>query len=251
MKYVYRIDDLSPFMDMEVLDAYLELFSTHGVVPLLGVIPDNRDEHLMTHQENPRFWEKMRVLSGEGCIEIAQHGYHHLYSTDDGGVLGSRYGFGNRSEFAGLPYEEQVHKIGSGLAILREQGLDTKVFMAPSHTFDFMTLQALRNLGFESITDGIALYPFDMGGVRWVPCQFGRPLYFPIGILTICLHIKTFNSSYYKALDKHLSCGYPWLRYSEASQLPVTASTRIMNEFFAIAYYGGLKLKRVIRRMKE
>lgn len=75
-----------------------------------------------------------------------------------------------RSEFAGLPLDEQKRKIGDGVALLREQGIEPRVFFAPSHTFDENTLAALRECsGIRLISDTVANAPYNKAGFTFVP----------------------------------------------------------------------------------
>lgn len=68
--------------------------------------------------------------------------------------------------------------------------------MAPSHSFDTNTLKALKTLGFEAITDGYGLYPYNIEGITLVPQLLGKPLKLvAFGVQTICLHINSMNNN--------------------------------------------------------
>jgi hypothetical protein len=62
--------------------------------------------------------------------------------------------------------------------------------MAPSHSFDALTLQALRaETDIEWLTDGLSYRPFSRLGFNWLPQQLGRiRRLVPPGVWTICLH---------------------------------------------------------------
>ena len=46
MKIAVRMDDITPDMDWEKFLAFKEILDTFGIKPLIGVVPDNRDENL-------------------------------------------------------------------------------------------------------------------------------------------------------------------------------------------------------------
>ena len=58
------------------------------------------------------------------------------------------------SEFAGLGFEQQFAMLEKGKAILESHGIKTDIFMAPAHSYDRNTLNALQKLGFTKMTDG-------------------------------------------------------------------------------------------------
>ncbi len=92
------------------------------------------------------------------------------------------------SEFAGVSLEVQREWIGAGLQILRGQGLNPRLWVAPRHTFDMNTLRAVRDAGLGYISDGLARMPFTRGGVTWIPQQLWSPVYKRKGLWTICIH---------------------------------------------------------------
>ncbi|HSX24405.1 MAG TPA: DUF2334 domain-containing protein, partial [Candidatus Andersenbacteria bacterium] len=131
---------------------------------------------------NTSFWDFVKTKALDGWI-IAQHGYQHLYLKH------------KKTEFAGLPYHEQYKKIQLGQEILKEKlGFAPVWWMAPAHSFDKATCNALKDLGFEYITDGIALYPYKKYGLTWIPQQLWRPRAMPFGTWTICLHTNTMTA---------------------------------------------------------
>ena len=87
---------------------------------------------------------------------VAMHGLNHLYTTKKAGL----FPIGGKSEFAGLSFEKQKKMIGEGKHLLKDRGIITDIFMAPSHSFDKNTLKALKDNGFTKITDGFGAIPF-------------------------------------------------------------------------------------------
>ena len=46
MKIAVRMDDITPDMDWEKFLAFKEILDAHDIKPLIGVVPDNKDENL-------------------------------------------------------------------------------------------------------------------------------------------------------------------------------------------------------------
>ena len=166
MYITFRMDDICPQMNMSKFMKYKQLFDDYGVKPLLGIVPDNQAPKLAVDQAWPGFWELKRQLQDYGW-SIAQHGYQHVYCSRHPGLITSR----PLSEFAGLPYAEQYQKIELGRTILQEQGIKTDIFMAPGHSFDTTTLQALKDCGFIYVTDGHSSWPYVYKGIKFIPCR--------------------------------------------------------------------------------
>ena len=108
----------------------------------------------------------MRELEAEGYT-IAQHGTTHIYETDSSGLLH----INSFSEFAGLEYDVQLDKLKRGRDILVNNGLNPVLFMAPGHTFDLNTLRALKELGFNAVTDALTASPYVREGILHIPCR--------------------------------------------------------------------------------
>ena len=206
-RYVWRIDDVTPGMDRTRFRAFIDLFRRRGVVPLLGVVPDNRDPALCRTPDDPAFWETLRTLGDQGAVEFAQHGYQHLSVTRRGPP----------SEFAGRPYAEQLEKIGRGQDILRREEIHTDIWMAPYHSFDEATLEALLSRSFRFVSDGVALYPFEQRGLVFVPQQLWRPRRLPFGVLTVCLHTNDADDAFYGSVERFLESGARSIRFTEAA----------------------------------
>jgi hypothetical protein len=158
-----------------------------GIKPIVAVVPDNRDKHLMvTPQGVGDFWSRVRSWQERGWT-IGLHGYQHRYMTDVAG----RYGTVGRSEFAGLPYEIQEIKLRNAMRIFREQKVSPELWVAPAHSFDASTVAILSKLGVRIISDGYAIYPYqDADGITWIPQQLGRFHRLPFGVWTICCHFN-------------------------------------------------------------
>ncbi|MGM9484166.1 DUF2334 domain-containing protein [Roseateles sp. NT4] len=188
-RFVIRFDDVCPGMAWARFQPFLDFFDRHpGVKPLLGVVPDNRDAKLDVAPPRTDFWDLARQWHARGWT-LAQHGTTHEYSQPGGGLLG----VGTKSEFTGLPLQAQKERLARGKAILEREGVWQPCFMAPSHSFDDNTLRALRELGFEAVTDGYGMYPYDIEGITLVPQLFSTPMHLGFGVYTLCLHVNSMS----------------------------------------------------------
>src|SRR2546423_272162 len=82
------------------------------LAPILAVVPDNQDPTLRIERANPLFWDRVRSWQRRGWT-IGLHGFQHLYVSNDAGLVGRRA----KSEFAGLPLEEQRSKLDRAVAV--------------------------------------------------------------------------------------------------------------------------------------
>lgn len=187
-RYLIRFDDVVPAMAWSRFAAFEKIAADLSLPFLIGVVPACRDPKLSVEPERHDFWDWVRVRKHAGWT-IAQHGYQHLYETDARGLLG----IGRKSEFAGLAYNAQAQKLAAGKEIMQREGVWSGVFMAPSHSFDEFTVQALRDLEFTALTDGFGFYPYELHGLKAVPQLVARPLGFGFGVETICLHVNTMS----------------------------------------------------------
>lgn len=189
-----RLDDITPDMDWEKFERLAALFEQYQIHPIIGVVPDNRDETLHIQEPRADFWERIRTLQKQGWV-IAQHGFTHVYVNKKSGLLKVN----PFSEFAGLPYQEQYEKLKEGQEILKKQGIHTTMFMAPGHSFDRQTLRALKTLGFTSVTDGYCSRPYRRDGLIFLPCTLSSPR-LPKRFDTLCLHSNGMGLAQFDAL---------------------------------------------------
>jgi hypothetical protein len=157
-----------------------------GVKPILAVVPDNQDETLKVGEDNKNFWYEVRLWQARGWT-IGLHGYQHLWTTQDSGLLGVN----PFSEFSGLSFVEQQRKLEQALDIFRRQHVTADIWVAPGHSFDETTLKVLNGLGILNVSDGYFLYSHvDSRGMTWIPQQLWRFRRMPLGIWTVCFHIN-------------------------------------------------------------
>ena len=185
-KYLLRFDDVCPGMNWAVWREVQSVLDSNGVRPLLAIVPDNRDSFLNVAPPRADFWEQARNWQGRGWT-MGLHGYRHEYTTTESGIIGrNRY-----SEFAGLGRAAQLAKIRNATAIFAHQNLTPRVWVAPAHSFDDVTLGVLAECGIRRISDGYSVLPHvDARGLLWIPQQLGRFRSMPAGVWTVCCHIN-------------------------------------------------------------
>jgi hypothetical protein len=195
-RYLLRFDDICATMKWSNWDLIEEILVEHDIKPILAVVPDNRDPYLNVQPPNRDFWARVRRWQSGGWT-LGMHGFQHTYVTHDPGL----YSYQKASEFAGLPFEVQCNKLRRAAAILRDEGINSNLWIAPGHSFDHTTVIALKAVGMTAISDGFSLYPYtDSDGIFWIPQQQlsenemlgpsnGNPVKLKSrGVWTVCLH---------------------------------------------------------------
>lgn len=217
MKIAIRMDDITPDMDWKRFEEFKALLDRYQVKPLIGIVPNNQDEHLNQNEEDyepPEFWQYMRELKEQGWV-VAMHGYRHMYTTKKGGM----FPLNQFSEFAGLDYETQCAMLADGKRILEEKGIGTDIFMAPAHSYDKNTLKALKDIGFTKITDGFGRRPYIWRSITFYPISFqlSRSLKKTKGTTTMVIHANEMSEK-----DMERCVGYLekkgvtlWISYQE------------------------------------
>jgi len=203
LRYLVRLDDITPYMSRNRFSAVREVLDRYGIKPIIGVVPDCRDECICA-DESDRFSEDeysalLSDLIASGWT-VAMHGTNHVYSTEDAGLLG----INPFSEFAGTSYETQYTKLRQGRELLKRLGIETSLFMAPGHSFDANTLKALRMTGFSAVTDGLYESPYIRDDILFIPCTLVSYSKMK-GIDTICLHTNNMSGADIAELEKFLS----------------------------------------------
>ena len=194
-RYLIRLDDLCPTSNWRVFDGIERTLDHHGARPVVAVVPDNHDPRLHIDEPDPDFWDRIRRWQAKGWT-IALHGYRHEYTTKSSGD----WWHSPKSEFASLPEEEQAAKLDAGLAIFAREGIETRTWIAPNHTFDATTVRLLVDRGFDTISDGMARHPYTgIHGETWIPCQLWSFLKRRSGTWSVCLHPNWWDDA---ALDR-------------------------------------------------
>lgn len=198
-KLLIRLDDITPDMNWRNFGLVMEILEKHGIKVLLGVVPDNRDELLCCGKRREDFFDILLKLQEKGH-RIAQHGFTHIYDSEDSGILG----LNNFSEFAGISLDEQRRRIAEGKKILQRNGIETDIFMAPGHSYDKNTLIVLRELGFHYVTDGFYPQPYTEEGILCIPCTMlegGKGMETD----TLCFHLNHRTEEEIQWLDEFIT----------------------------------------------
>lgn len=237
--YLIRLDDASNHMNTQLWSRVERMLDENGVKPLVGVIPLNRDPMLLEFPEDPGFWDKARSWQAKGW-RIALHGYEHVYSTDCAGINPVH----SRSEFAGHPLEVQREKIREGVRILAGHGLEPTAFFAPSHTFDWNTIEALRlESGIRTVSDTVANDTYCRRGFTFIPQQAGRVRELPFKVATICLHPNFTTDPELEEIEAFLKA-HPGQFLDPGAIVPTTRKRSLLDRGYEMAYFLKRKLRK-------
>ena len=199
-KYIIRLDDACPTMNRKNWDRMENLLDKYKVKPMVAIIPNNKDEKLMVDTPDNDFWDKSREWQDKNW-EIALHGYEHKYTTQAISIVP----INQYSEFAGISLVHQREKIREGIAVFKEQQLSCRLWIAPAHSFDKNTIEALRNESdINIISDGIAFSPYWEHNIYWVPQQLWSVRTMPFGTWTICFHPDMMSEKEFQRLESFL-----------------------------------------------
>jgi predicted deacetylase len=200
-RYLIRLDDACDTMCRRNWDLVEQVLDAHGVKPIVAVIPDNRDPSLMFESRNAAFWGRVRAWARKDW-SVALHGYTHvMHPTGVKLVLP----FYRRSEFAGLALEAQSEKIRAAWGLCVAEGVEPTIWVAPAHSFDLLTLQAVRReTSIRVISDGIAWDTYYEHDFHWIPQQLWSLAERRSGLWTVCLHPNTMTDAAIAALDASL-----------------------------------------------
>jgi len=161
------------------------------LAPIVAVVPDNQDPGLKVRPAHPDFWGEVRKWQARGWT-IGLHGYQHTYLTRESGIVG----ISAQSEFAGLPEHKQEAKLRAAIEIFHRERVTPEVWVAPSHSLDHATMAALKRIGLDVISDGLALAPhLDSSGTLWVPQQLWKFRRRWFGVWTVCLHHNSWTEA--------------------------------------------------------
>jgi predicted deacetylase len=196
-QFILRFDDVSPGMAWQKFEPFKARLQDLGIKCVLGVVPDCQDVSLNVEPTRGNFFDYVRSYKEFGDT-IAQHGCFHVYSTKSAGLLGINH----RSEFAGHSFDEQLALLSLGKNKLQLEGVWEPYFMAPAHSFDDDTIDALKTLGFIALTDGYGFSPYRYRGMTLVPQLTAAPLNLGFGCCTICVHINTMTDPALERLIK-------------------------------------------------
>ena len=251
MKTAIRLDDITPDMDWVKYRKVEEILNRNNLRPLIGVVPFNSDDNLRRSEAALDEEEYKSFLKGRldaGWV-AALHGYSHVYKTKCHGL----FPLNNFSEFAGVEYEEQKRRIKEGRTRLLELGIDTDIFMAPGHTYDRYTLEALAANGIKRVTDGFGSAPYERHGLIFYPisrrrsdCTKACEAY-----TTLVLHTNTMTDAeieeFGATIEANRNCFIDYSEYLKAAPVKRTFVGCAIEYMTAYAKYLAVKLICLIR----
>ncbi len=247
-RYLLRLDDACPTMDLAKWDRLESLLDEHDALPLVAVTPDNQDPALVKGPPDPAFWERVRRWRDKGWT-IAMHGYQHALHPTTAKMLLPFY---PHSEFAGLPLDRQSDKIRAAWAIFQAEGLAPDAWVAPAHCFDRITLAALAaETPIRVVSDGIARRPFVEDGFQWLPQQLWRLVPKRSGVWTVCLHPNAMDDSDFDALRNALSGDYRARIASVREMLPVSRRKSPVDRMESAWFWQRHRLQQWRGRLKR
>lgn len=199
MKIAVRLDDITSTMDWKRFARLENLLDKYHIIPLLGVVPDNQDKHLMRDAAHADFPGRLKAWQEKGWV-LAMHGWRHIYTTKSGGLFPLNH-FG---EFAGVEAAKQREMIQEGREKLLALGVKTDIFMAPGHSYDRHTLAALKAEGFRFVTDGFGRNPYLWKGLTFLPIalQRNKDIKKPEGYTTLVFHTNSMNEQDFQAAER-------------------------------------------------
>jgi len=192
VKYLFRIDDICSGTNAKIAIKLLRVFEKFKIKATWAIIPANKDLSIISknplgHKYSP-FLSRLKKNNQVFC----QHGYTHKFNEKD-------------SEFKGDSLQTQYKKIMAGRKLLLKKEINTKVFSAPRHSYDNLTIKALIKAGFKINYDGVGFFPYFYNGIIQVPCNLWPNLMsFPYGVQTICIHPNNLTENKLKKLRKFI-----------------------------------------------
>ncbi len=241
-----RIDDVCENMDWELMNKLEALFDKYSVKPVLGVIPNNKDEDFLAFSRNDNFWDQVRKWQDKGW-EIVQHGYTHIYDKLCK-KKSDYFNYGGGSEFFGHSLDTQETRIKKGLEKFKKEEIKIRAFFAPNQTYDENTFIALKNNGIKEIIDGYGLMPYTEKDIKFIPQLFEKVVLLPFGIQSTKLHLHKWKEIDYINFERFIQKNSnKIITYDQAL---AKINNNLFYKFLRIIITNILKLKR-LRLKKE
>jgi predicted deacetylase len=246
VRYLIRLDDANQFFDEKKWLRLELMFDELQIKPIVAVIPKNEDVTLKSKSCNAGFWDIVRRWQSKGW-SIALHGYEHQLHTIDKNK--SIFPFHNRSEFVGLSLTTQKRKIKQAINIFHDNEVFPTVWVAPAHSFDLTTLEALQSeTEIRIVSDGIAIFPYHMKEFLFIPQQLWVVRRRLFGIWTICLHPETMQEQEFE--DLYLRLSHPKIRFNFVKVEDIhgkRANRGIADHIYSFCFWKQVNLKKTIK----
>ena len=236
-----RLDDIAENMNWDLMEKSESLFEKYQIKPILGVIPNNKDNDLLSYPKRDNFWEQVRKWKNKGW-EISMHGSTHVYDkqtkNDD------YFGYGGDSEFCGHSLEIQTSKIKEGIKKFNDEKIKIRSFFAPNHTYDKNTFFALKSSGINEIIDGYGLMPYSENGIKFIPQLFYKLIALPFGIQSTQIHLNYWAEKDFDIFKKFIEKNSNKIISYEEALNKINNNYKLINPFIKKI----LQLKRLIKK---
>lgn len=240
-----RLDDASEYWCATKWQRMHDLLVRFKIKPLVAVIPKNEDDKLRTFGFDEEYEKKVKLwIKNDGWIP-ALHGYKHIRRKAKGGLNPVN----PKSEFVGLDLKLQEYMIECGLDILSKIGIFPKFFIAPCHTYDRNTLQALKNVSdIRIICDTVADDVYKKDDFFYIPQQCGMARKLNFSLTTFCYHPNFTTDEQFEKLEKFLEIHHD--EFVSCENIEMKNRRRTFKEWILqIAYIVGLRIVRIAHKM--
>ena len=237
-----RFDDIAPNMNWEMMDKCEKLLNSFNIKPVLGVIPNNKDQELLSYPKKENFWKIVKDWDSKKW-SIAMHGYTHVYDNET--KKKDYFNYGGKSEFYGHSIDEQILRIERGIQVFKDHNIKINTFFAPNHTYDLNTFKALKHNGIVNVIDGYGLSPFIMHDLKFIPQLFYKLFFLPLGIQSTQLHINYWNDKDFKNFEQFIKKNHS--RIIDLDTACLVNNKNFFIKFLNIFIEPILKLKRLIK----
>jgi len=237
-----RLDDVAENMNWDLMEKLELIFEKYKIKPVLGVIPNNKDDELLSYPKKNDFWKQVRIWKNKGW-EITMHGSTHVY--DKICKKNDYFGHGGGSEFCGHTLETQISRIKSGLQKFKDEKIKIRSFFAPNHTYDKNTFTALKNFGITEIIDGYGLMPYTENNIKFIPQLFYKVFLLPFGIQATQIHLNYWQQKDFDIFEKFIiKNANRIITYDQALK---KINNNIFYKLIKNLFSGVLKLKRILK----
>lgn len=150
---VFRYDDYSSRSNTDLEEKILRAFSrnkaccTFSIIPFISAVDylDTKPQEVIPLTAAKA--EIARLAMAAGAMDAAQHGYSHQRQG---------YTHGWYTEYEGLDYDSQLHKIRQGKVFLEKiLGANILTFVPPYNSYDANTLKVLEKLNFRCLSASV------------------------------------------------------------------------------------------------
>jgi predicted deacetylase len=250
VNYIFRLDDASEYSDINKWNKIEDIFDEFNIRPIVAVTPDNKDSELFFNEYNPHFWDKVREWQNKEWT-IAMHGYQHLFHSIKSSKL--IFPFYDRSEFGGLSLAEQRFKIKNSLDIFKENDVSPSVWVAPAHSFDQNTLEALKiETNIKIVSDGIAFLPYYENDFYFIPQQLWNVQKKQFGLWTICLHPDMMSFNQIELLRKDILKSKVFLETIAVDQIRLRQRNKLLiDNLFSHYFWIRRSIALILKNLKD